>query len=558
MKENFSTRISKKIRNKLIYYTYIELKNKQRNKHYLLINSLSPNDLNNKYQKCSDYCVEKTETYISSEINYRIDNNNYFHACVTYTSANDNYHMLVDNNNVEQSIGKLNIVGKYYKGNTIQIRTTTDNSKYKIKFNENKLEKQVIGGKKFIRKRGSLFHSLGLIKNINIIDNENNNEMNENLQFNNLNSNNNDENFKKIIKQNNNIEKIQTNCALKMRKTNTLKMQNKYIAKLKKYCYSLIIINKKSSLKNLGKNSNNKITDPPSPIIDKKRKKIDKNNFRNEKERAKIDNPHLMLNSNEIMSNRKKLFQFNLNTRNPTETKNNPSIHKKLKSQTKIHQNLFIFKIQSKRSFKKHKSIDKFEKNSPKKRSLKKLFSPKKHISPKKIGSPKKLGSPKKIGSPKKASVSPKKASVSPKKASVSPKKVVNSSRKGGGGSPKKKGSEYNWGTVSKLYIIDQKFNKKEKSNGTTVRKFISGNKLDFPLYKKKVNLINNNGDSKSNNNNEKIFNSNIFKANNNHITKRGRFKKSLTINKKMYKFKGADLIEKKLNTNKNKEGNKH
>ena len=40
--------------------------------------------------------------------------------------------------------------------------------------------------------------------------------------------------------------------------------------------------------------------------------------------------------------------------------------------------------------------------------------------------------------------------------------------------------------------------------------------------------------------------------------TKRGRFKKSLTINKKMYKFKGTDLIEKKLNTNKNKEGNKH
>ena len=66
MKENFSTRISKKIRNKLIYYTYIELKKKQRNKHYLLINSLSPNDLNNKYQKCSDYCVEKTETYTSS------------------------------------------------------------------------------------------------------------------------------------------------------------------------------------------------------------------------------------------------------------------------------------------------------------------------------------------------------------------------------------------------------------------------------------------------------------------------------------------------------------
>ena len=113
---------------------------------------------------------------------------------------------------------------------------------------------------------------------------------------------------------------------------------------------------------------------------------------------------------------------------------------------------------------------------------------------------------------------------------------------------------------TTKLSKVIQKFNKKEKSNDVAIRKFVSGNKMDIPLNKRKVNIIisNNNGDSKLNSN-EKVFNSNIFRtSNNNTITKKGRLKKSLTINKKAYKFKGADLLEKKFNTNRNKEGNKY
>jgi hypothetical protein len=57
--------------------------------------------------------------------------------------------MLVDNKNIDQYLGQNNIVGKYYKGNNIQIRTTTDKYKYNICMNENqnKLEKKVIGQK---------------------------------------------------------------------------------------------------------------------------------------------------------------------------------------------------------------------------------------------------------------------------------------------------------------------------------------------------------------------------------------------------------------------------
>ena len=65
-------------------------------------------------------------------------------------------------------------------------------------------------------------------------------------------------------------------------------------------------------------------------------------------------------------------------------------------------------------------------------------------------------------------------------------------------------------------------------------------------MNKKKGNNINhyiNNGGSKINT--EKTG-SNLFRANNKNITKKGEFKKSLTINK-MYKFRAADILEKKL-----------
>ena len=153
MKEEYLNRMAKKIRNQLIYFIHSELRKKYKNNSQsLMINSMTHKELNNKYQKCSDYCVEKVETYSSSEMNNG-NSNNYIHISVTYCSANNNYHMLIDNKNIEQIIGENNIIGKYYKGNHVHIRTTTNKINYNINVNENKLEKLFIGDKKFVQKK---------------------------------------------------------------------------------------------------------------------------------------------------------------------------------------------------------------------------------------------------------------------------------------------------------------------------------------------------------------------------------------------------------------------
>ncbi len=74
-----------------------------------------------------------------------------FSCSVTYCSFNNNYHILVDNKNVDQYVGKNNIIGKYYKGNNLQIGTPTYIIKYDIYLNENKLEKK--NCRKFILKK---------------------------------------------------------------------------------------------------------------------------------------------------------------------------------------------------------------------------------------------------------------------------------------------------------------------------------------------------------------------------------------------------------------------
>ena len=101
MKKDYITRMSKKIRNKLIFYTYTELKIKSKKNHDLLINSMTSNMLSEKYQKHSDYCVEKIEEYSS--------NVNYFYVSVTYCSVSNNYQILVDNKNIAGSIIKVKI-----------------------------------------------------------------------------------------------------------------------------------------------------------------------------------------------------------------------------------------------------------------------------------------------------------------------------------------------------------------------------------------------------------------------------------------------------------------
>ena len=508
MKEDYSTRIAKKIRNKLIYYSYLDLKKKLIKKNCLLINSMTPNELNDKYQKCSDYCVEKIETYTSSQNNNGIDNNNYFHVSVTYCSLNNNYHMLVDNKNVDQYIGQNNIIGKYYKGNTLQIRTTTDKLKYNIYLNENKLEKKIIGENKFKKKHRSIASSLEVNKKINFIDNENINEVNG------LKSINNAQNIKKLINDKINNEKIQTNCGNKIRKTNSQKILNKHMLKLKNYCANLIKIEKKVILKDTIQNNNKEVV-LFSPINEKRKKnRIDKNHFRSGKEKPKFEARVQIMHDSDNFD-RNLLNSSNINPKLHPDIKNYP-IHTKLKSQTKIYQNLF--KLQAKRSFhRKNKSIDKFEEEksiSPKKNSPRKIFSPKK-------------SSPKKIISPKKVSV-----------------------------------NEFNSGpgvSISKFFNLYQKFNKKDKINEVVnIKKYTSGNKIDYPLNKRKTNNntigYNNNGNPKLNSNNTEKTNSNLFRSNNNNMIKKGRLKKSLTINK-MIKFRAGEILEKKIGIIKLKNG---
>lgn len=494
MKADCSSLISKKIRNQLIFYTYTELKKNSKKKHYLLINSMTPNELSEKYQKCSDYCVEKTEEYSSSLMNNGIDNNNYFHVSVTYCSFNNNYHMLVDNKNVDQYIGKNNIVGKYYKGNSIQIRTTTDKYKYNIRLYENKLEKKIIGEKKFIKHNRSILSSLGVNKNICIMDKENNIEKNEiEAHINNLNSNCNEQHYKKIINENINInnEKIQTNCDNKIRKSNTQKIVNIYMSKLKNYCSKLILAKKKMNIKN--NLEINKINELASP-----RKKLrDKNHFRSGKERPKMDEPiPMMLNSNVDMN-----FIKHLNSKiGPDNNKVIYSIHGKLKSQTKINQNLL--KLPVKRSFYKK-------------------------------------GRPRSIDKNEEKSISPKKQS--PKKTNIH---EINS----GPGI----GTSRFFNVYSKISKKEKKEEKeKEKNNDeSNIKKNTSGNKLDIPISKRKQNNIINNMNYKinnininnNNNNNNERQTSNFLGASNN---PKKKFKKSLTINR-MYKFKAGEVLEKR------------
>ena len=506
MKEEKITLISKKIRNKLIYYTYLELKRKPSDNNSLLINSMTPNELNDKYQKCSDYCVEKIETYTSNHNG--IDNNNYFHVSLTYCSLNNNYHMIVDNKNVDQYIGHNNIVGKYYKGNKIQIGTTTDKIKYNICLNQNKLEKNVIGAKKLIKERKCMCSSLEVTKNIIIMDNVKNNEINAHLD--NLKSNDNSQNMKKLIKDNINNGKVQSNLGNKIRKTNTQKIINKYMLKLKKYCANLIIIERKGRYKKSVQN-NNKLMEPSSSTNDKKRKnKNDKNVLKNGKDKPKVEDQQLILNPLENSTINQNFINMNFEFRNLP-------IHKKLKSQTKIFQNLF--KIQVKKSFKKHKSIDKSEEDDYKKRSQKKVNSLKKFSSSKKGSSPKKVN--------------------------------IN---------------ELNSGPIfstSKFFNVIQKNNKKEKPSDLIIKKFVSGDKIDINSNRRKgilnindfpklININNNINYERGINNTIKVNNNNNHKV----FAIKSKFKKALTINK-MFKFKSRQILEKKINNVRIKENNK-
>jgi len=486
MKEDHITRISKKIRNQLIFYTYTELKRNSKKSHYLLINSMTPNMLSEKYQKCSDYCVEKIEEYSNNAMNNGINNNNYFHVSVTYSSVSNNCHMLVDNKNIDQYIGQNNIVGKYYKGNNIQIRTTADKNKYNICLNENKnkLEKKVIGQKKFTKQNRSISSSLDITKNIYIKDLESNNDLNDLDEINKLNSNFNEPFHKKLINEHINNEKMQSNCGNKIHKSNTQKEINLYMIKLKKYCSTLKLIKRKANRKNTLEPRIMK--EPQSP----KRKFKDKNIFRSGKEKPIIEEPSIILHSFAEF-NFNKQNQNLLNSKIASDNKNICNIRGNLKNQNKIGQN--SHKLQAKPSFHKRNREISLDKNEEKNNSPKKIYSPKKGNIYFELNSGPNMGS-------------------------------------------------------TRFFL------KKEKNNEEVyIKKYTSGNKIDFPNNKKKKNHMSSSSNNKLNENNEKQG-SNNFRANNKAANKY-KLKKSLTINK-MYKFRAGEALEKKIGGIKIKKNN--
>ena len=367
MKESHLEHLSKKIRNKLIYFIHTELKKKLKNGQNFLINSMSYKELNDKYEKCSDYCVRKIETYSSSQMNNGIDYNNYYHVSLTYDSFNNNYHMLIDNRDIDQIIGKNNIIGKYYKGNSVHIRTTTDKLKYNIIKGENKFEKIIIGKKKFMSRRKTLFSSLEVTKIISLNDNDNNeNNDNNNNFLNNLNSNH--DNYKKVINlnMNNDNKKINTNFVRKGRKSKNQNIVNIYTMKLKNYCATLKILKKKGSNLNQLKSQKN---DLPSPSMNEVKKKYKRGyTIRCGKDKVQMHMPMFAL---------KGMNSERFKTENQYEDQskvNNESI-RKLKSQVKIMHNQ---KQEKKILHKKNRaqSIDK---------ATEKMLFPKKISSPKKI-----------------------------------------------------------------------------------------------------------------------------------------------------------------------------
>ena len=533
MKEAHINCIAKKIRNKLIYFIHLEMKKKSKCNNYLLINSMSPTELNNKYQKCSDYCVEKIETYSSCEMNNN-NNNNYFHISVTYCSLNNNYHMLIDNRNIDQVIGENNIIGKYYKGNTVNIKTTINKRRYYKNINdnnenENNLEKMVIGNKKFRMRKKSIFSSLNIVKHMKLINENENNEMDH---INNLNSNHN--NYKPLINinQNNDFKKIETNCANKMRKIKNSKNINIYTAKLKKYCSTLKIIKKRdTNCSNQIKNNKN-LELASSPAISERKK-----NYRKEKVlilKSQKEKPKMLVPYYANTTTNKDQYNQRYKTENQSISYNKSHYNNnfKLKSQTKIHQN--VFKIQEKKFFHpklRAQSIDISKEGigtcHKKISTTKKLDSPqKKFSSPKKKSSSKRLISSK-VSSPKK--ISPTKKISSPKK-NPSPKKMVNSVR-----------------TITETQTsnIFQKSNKRGKTNeGGNIKKFVSG----VIMNKRRMFNVNNVNFKYTNKN--AVFAIKMFKINET-VTKKPvnkKFKRANTGINTKYHFKGSEIKLKENN----------
>ena len=389
MEEENTNKIARKIRNQLIYFIHLELMKKIKCHQNILINSMTSKELNDKYQKCSDYCVEKVETYSSSQINFGAVNNNYYHISITYCSFNNNYNMLIDNKSTGKMIETNNIIGKYYKGDTVNIRTTSKMNNYKINNyyqsyinsnfnkndNESNLEKIVIGNKKFLKNRKLILSSFQITKNIFLNEQENIN----NHCLNNIYSNH-DNNHKKInlnINENN-IKKVETNFDHKLKRAKNQKIVHIYTTKLKNYCSSLKIL-KKKVITHFNHPKHQKLNESSSPAIKNAKKDIIG------KEKPKNHGPTFIIKDfkdKENSSSKNKAYIQNKLL--------NQSIRTNIKNHTKMNDKKNPVKIIDKKTNNRNRaqSIDKIVEQTY---STKKMTSPKKIINSVGVNNEKKL-----------------------------------------------------------------------------------------------------------------------------------------------------------------------
>lgn len=468
MKRENSINKPKKIRNKLIYYTYSDLKKKIKKENHLLINSMTSNDLNNKYQKCSDYCVKKIETYSSYHNLYNSNNinNNYLHVSVTYCSLNNNYKMLIEkNNNFEKYTGKRNIVLENFEHHYYGEKVIVGNNKIRDKFNykesmeeNNILKKTIIGEKKLRQKIRRVASALDVtqklnLRNSNIIKKEENK---------NLKSINNEVNHKKILNEHLSLNNGTIFGGIKIRKKNI----NKNMAKLKNYCSNLIILKKKVNFKSNVKISS-KDVETSSPNIEKKRKS--KNNFKSVKNKQKkIGSPI----SKDSVKHK----------------------HKRIESQfvaPKIDKNILLTQANSNYPT---PAVSTAPTPTPTSSNLYSRTKNRKMLSKKKT----------------------KNLSIDTKEKKHPIKKLYTSNNK----------------CTSSKKLLKSKFRKSkedQKEEDLNFRKFVSDNKLEYAVDKRKINN-NINAQSKQINNNGKV--NSLFRPSNNSLNKKRSIEKSSAINK--------------------------
>ena len=222
---------AKKIRNKLLYFIDTELRKNIKKNNILLIDSKTPEELNEKYQKFSDYCIDLIETYNGNQIN----DINFFHVTVTYTSSNNDGKIYVENKNFDRVTSNNIAVGQYLNKNNSKLKSSYEPDKLRFNLNQKNYidnKKRTIGDKKFSKKRRTLCSSIEMPNKAIIMMNENNIDSAHN---------------QKILPRLDDDNKINNNETICTKKR--ILKSDYYENKLKKYCSNLILLKKKKNRK---------------------------------------------------------------------------------------------------------------------------------------------------------------------------------------------------------------------------------------------------------------------------------------------------------------------